>query len=426
MTDPRLRMGGCGGMVSESPHGMCLDDAPEPWSGATTRNRSQARQGFVHSSNEVPMRILHVVTRLGLGGAERVAETLASGSVARGDEAALLTIVGTRDHAIAGRMRANLAAGGVELVDGGAVVNAKVAVVGGARRLALTVERLRPDVVHLHTEIPEFAWALASSWSRRVRVTPVVRTIHNTRLWDGWPRAGRFAERRLLAAALAAVSHAAQGAFEDWRARSGLPAADSIVIYNGVELAELPLGPRQLDGPPHLLFAARFEPQKGIDTLLDSIARLTPEDPPFMLSIHGAGSLEGMAAEAVRRRPDRLVFGPPLADLRSQLASFDAVVMPSRFEGLGLLAVEALCSGVPVLATDAPGLAEVLPADYPGRSPAGDAAAFAEVIRDYLRSPGRWQDEARRAQPGARARFAVERMIATYAGLYRRAMSAAD
>lgn len=371
------------------------------------------------------MLILHVVTRLGLGGAERVAETLASGSAGRGDQAALLAIAGTNDRAIAHQMRANLAIRGVTLIDGGASSSARLAVLGGARRLGRAVDRLRPDVIHLHTEIPEFAWALASTWSRRIRHTPVVRTIHNTQLWGGWSRAGRFAERRLFAAGLAAVSHAAQEAAEDWRARSGLPPSESIVIYNGVELADLPVGPRQLDGPPQLLFAARFEHQKGIDTLLDSLARLTSADPPFVLAIHGAGSLDREVALAARRWPERVLVGPPLADLRSRLAGFDAIVMPSRFEGLGLLAVEALCCGVPVLATDAPGLAEVLPEHYPGRSPAGDPEAFAGVIRDFLGDPGRWREQALLALPEARARFAVERMVESYAGLYAAAIQAA-
>lgn len=364
------------------------------------------------------MRILHVVTRLGLGGAERVAETLASASAGRGDQATFLTIAGTNDRAIARHMRANLALRGVELIEGAASSSARTAILGGARRLGRAVDRFGPDVVHLHTEIPEFAWALASTWSRRVRHTPVVRTIHNTQLWGGWPRAGQFAERRLVEARLAAVSHAAQKAAEEWQVRAGLPPARSIVIYNGVESADLPVGPRPLDGPPQLLFAARFEPQKGIDTLLDSLARLTREDPPFELAIHGAGSLEHEVALAARRWPERVRVGPPLADLRDRMAGFDAIVMPSRFEGLGLLAVEAMCIGMPVLATDAPGLAEVLPEDYPGRSAAGDPDAFAEVIRDYLSDPWRWRERAIGARPVARTRFAVERMLESYADLY--------
>ena len=100
---------------------------------------------------------------------------------------------------------------------------AKVAVVEGAGRLAQAVASVRPDVVHLHTEIPEFAWALASVPSRRVRTVPVVRTVHNTVLWGGWGRMGRFAERRLASARVAAVSFAARTAFLDWRAIAGPP-----------------------------------------------------------------------------------------------------------------------------------------------------------------------------------------------------------
>lgn len=377
------------------------------------------------ATNEVAMRILHVVTRMGLGGAERVAETLAIGHAQRGNDVAVLPIAATRDPGIARHMRRNLATHDVEVMDHAKAAAAKVAFAEGAWRLARSMERWRPDMVHLHTEIPEAAWAVANLLSRRVRNTPVVRTIHNTQLWGGWGRVGRFAETRLGGAPAVAVSQAARDALIAWRARCGLASLDPIVIDNGVELSGLADGPREPDGTPLLCFAGRFEHQKGIDVLIDSLERLSVGGPAFRIAIHGAGRLESIVSTGAARWPDRIVVGPPIPELRAQLATFDAILMPSRFEGMPLLAVEALCTGVPVLASKAPGLAEVLPDWYPGQCPPGDPSAFAMLIEDYVRDSAEWRALALRARPEARARFAVQRMIDSYAGLYDAAIQTA-
>src|SRR4030095_9964433 len=97
----------------------------------------------------------------------------------------------------------------------------------------------------------------------------------------------------------------------------------------------------------------------------------------------------------------RLTIAPPAADLRARLRSFDAIVIPSRFEGMSLLAVEAICESVPVLATDAPGLNEAVPVWYPGRCRPGDPAALAAMIGAFLDDAGPWQKSLERARAWA-------------------------
>lgn len=364
------------------------------------------------------MRILQVVTRLGMGGAERVAESLATGLVARGHEVTLAPVAGVRDQDVARHMRETLVAGGVRVVRGASSSSAKFAAIEGALRLRQAVERVRPDLVHLHTEIPEFTWALAGIVSRRVQRVPVVRTIHNTVLWGGWTRAGRFAEGRLGAAHVAAVSEAARSAFEAWLVSAGRPPADPVVVYNGIDMAALANGPAEPRTPPRLCFAGRFEPQKGVDVLIDALSRLVDEGAAFEVAFIGDGSLAAEVARAAERWPGRLTVAPPAAGLRSHLDAYDAILMPSRFEGMPLLAVEALGTGIPLLATAAPGLAEVVPAWYPGRCRPGDPAAYAALLRDFLAAPAPWREQAARARPETRARFSLESMLDAYEDLY--------
>jgi glycosyltransferase involved in cell wall biosynthesis len=357
-----------------------------------------------------------------MGGAERVAETLATGLVVRGHEVAFEPVAGVRDRAVADHMRGNLVARGVTVRAAASASNAKLALPEATLRLDRTVERFRPDLVHLHTEIPEFAWAMAGLGSRRTRRVTVVRTIHNTVLWGGWARAGRFTEGRLESARVAAVSEAARDAFAGWRATVKRAPAEAVVIYNGVDMAALADGPGTPNDPPVLCFAGRFEPQKGIDVLLDSLARLMDGEQRFRVEIHGDGTLAEDVARAAQRWPDRVTVGPPMADLRSRLDTFDAILMPSRFEGMPLLAVEALSTGTPLLATDAPGLGEVLPVGYPGRCPPGDAAAYAAVIRDFLDDRAAWREKAIAARTETRSRFSLEAMLDSYEQLYAEAI----
>jgi glycosyltransferase involved in cell wall biosynthesis len=96
--------------------------------------------------------------------------------------------------------------------------------------------------------------------------------------------------------------------------------------------------------------------------------------------------------------------------------------MPSRFEGLPLLAVEALCAQIPVLATNAPGLNEALPPWYPGGCAPGDPGAFAELIASFVRERTPWIDAVAPARIWANERFSLGRMVDAYTDVYETAV----
>jgi glycosyltransferase involved in cell wall biosynthesis len=372
--------------------------------------------------------VLHVVTRLGLGGAEQVAEALAVGFVARGSPVLLASIASPVDRELADRAAAAMAAGGVEVLAGSGSANVRVAAMVAASRLTAAVRDWRPDLVHLHTEIPEFAWAIATLRSARARRLPIVRTVHNSVLWGGWGIAGRVAERRLHGARVAAVSEAAARAFVDWRRRAvGRAAAGDtppVVIRNGVECSTGNREPRAASQPPRLCFAGRFEPQKGIDVLVQAVDRLAADGRDLRVVAFGSGSLEASVREAAARSGGRLTVAPAAPDLRSRLGSFDAVVVPSRFEGMSLLAVEAICEGLPVLATDAPGLNEAIPPWYPGRCRPGDPDALAAMLGAFLDDSAPWLASIARARSWAADRYSPAGMLDGYERLYEASLSA--
>lgn len=374
-------------------------------------------------------RVLHVVTHLDLGGAEEVAISLAGG-LGAGSAAEFFAVNGVADTEVGREMSSRLAALGVPVHRGTSLPTRRGGLLHAALGLAALLRRTRPDIVHLHTEIPEATYALAALLARALPLAPrpaVLRTVHNTTLWPVWRRIGAWVERQLTPATVVAVSRGALDGLRDFRARHALPPLPGErchVIHNAVTLAQ-PAGPGRAGegsgGPVRVLFAARMEPQKGADLLpaiLERAAELTDRDAEVTLLGDGAlaPALRRWAGETALRWP--VTLGPPRAGLSAQLASFDVVLMPSRFEGFGLLAGEALLAGTPVVTTDVAGLREVLPPGYPLVAPPGDTGALARLLAGVVVDPRPSRDLARGLRDQIGQTFSLPRMLAEYRRVY--------
>jgi glycosyltransferase involved in cell wall biosynthesis len=154
-------------------------------------------------------------------------------------------------------------------------------------------------------------------------------------------------------------------------------------------------------------FLGRFMEQKGFLLLLSAIERLRAEGPPVPFHLAALGS--GDYAREYRRQVENrgltscISMLDAVADVQPVLCQLDLLVMPSLWEALPLLPMEAMAAGVPVLGTDCPGLREVL-RDTPSRMVAtGDVDALVRGLREALAEPG--TDAARAFAPTACERF---------------------
>jgi glycosyltransferase involved in cell wall biosynthesis len=160
------------------------------------------------------------------------------------------------------------------------------------------------------------------------------------------------------------------------------------VIPNRVAALSRPAAPPRAllrDGGLRLLFAGRLEPiQKGLDWLVDVLDTKEPWTADLRIEFQGAGPFFArLEAFARRAGPDRVKV-LPWGNIEEALARADVLLLASRFEGLPLVAIEALWAGVPVIATVESGLADVLP---PGSLyPFGDRAALRAAI-ERMRAP---------------------------------------
>jgi glycosyltransferase involved in cell wall biosynthesis len=363
-------------------------------------------------------RVLQVITKLDLGGAESVALDLVGALHERIDFAVFGVFALAEPSRVGRDMADRLNRWQVPFLAGTAGHFKKGGALVAAWRLAQAVARFRADVVHLHTEVPELTYAIATVLSPRLRKVRVLRTVHNCELWIEWGGVGRRVTQRLAASKAIAVSEVAADADAAIPTRSARPRA--AIVANGVTAP--PLASPRPAGTYRLLFAARFVPAKGADLLPAVLAagHAMTLRRDVEVTVAGTGPLEPqMRAGLEHAAPGWTIrFEPPIECLGQRLGEWDGVLMPSRFEGLPLLAIEVLMAGVPLAATDAPGLAEVIPSDYALRAPVEDVHALGAIVARMIDDPQAARDEVAALRGPMMARFAPAAMARGYGEAY--------
>ncbi|OLR91643.1 glycosyltransferase family 4 protein [Actinokineospora bangkokensis] len=184
------------------------------------------------------------------------------------------------------------------------------------------------------------------------------------------------------------------------------------VIHNGIEPRGWRPSPAAVraaraahspDGGPLLLFFGRLEWEKGVHDLVAALPRVRRSHPGTRLVVAGKGSQAGPLLDLARKlRVRRAVeFAGHLddADLVATLAAADAVVLPSRYEPFGIVALEAAAVGAPLVASTAGGLGEVVVDGRTGLSfPPGDVDALTAAVRHVLDDPAAARRRARLAK----------------------------
>jgi glycosyltransferase involved in cell wall biosynthesis len=275
------------------------------------------------------------------------------------------------------------------------------------RRLRRLIHQVRPDVVHLHSAKAGLAGRLALRGS--------VPTLFQPHGWS-WLAVHGVTARAALAWERRAADWADElvcaGDGEAELARCAQVGTHHVVVRNGVDLARFtPAGVARKalartrlgvgNQVPLALCLGRVTRQKGQDVLLAAWPGVRRRCPRAELAVVGDGE---MAASLLRGPiPGGVRFVPPVTDPRLWYSAADVVVLPSRWEGLSLTLLEALASGCPVVGSDIPGIAEVLPATVGAVVPAGDPAPLSWALAQRLGNSALCAGEGRRARLAAGA-----------------------
>ena len=196
---------------------------------------------------------------------------------------------------------------------------------------------------------------------------------------------------------------------------------DSRVIYNGVVLKETDEQVDEIisyDGIK-LGCIARLSEQKGLTYLLDAMSLLTIKD--IRLFIVGEGELREELENKVKELnlQDSVIFLGYRKDIVECINSFDFCVLPSVFEGFGLVAIEAFMNSKTLVATAIPGLNEVVTNKNGVLVPAKDPAALASAIDKLATDATLRQELASQAKKDYENRFSYPMFLENYRELYR-------
>ena len=368
-------------------------------------------------------RVLHVISHFALGGAERVALTIIK-SLESEFSFSIHAVRGRRDDGVGKALEQEVQAEGIPYHTGSSIPMRYGGMLTGAYGLARSIRRFDPDIVHLHSEIPESSYALLAALRWNARSRKAVRTIHNSTIWSFYPALGRWCDRRLQQAKCVAVSQGAADEMIRLRGESGASQFSEPlpIITNGVSPASVRKSRWQVGPRYEIVFGGRFEPEKGID-LIPKILPLVqvPDDREARLTLFGTGSVSPMLEELRRNPPSgwTIEISPPVAHFRDRLPDYDLLIMPSRFEGLPLVGIESALAGLPIVAARAPGLTEVLPSDHPWWAKAGDASDFALVLSQAMFATAQWESVAGNSQKFAESNFSDDHMARGYREFYR-------
>lgn len=237
--------------------------------------------------------------------------------------------------------------------------------------------RYRPDVIHSHTELPDLCiLAFSKVFPWLLKNCRIVRTIHNTRLWTGQKRVGIIAERFFQKYhSNVAISVSVQQSYID------VYGEKAPIIYNGV--AEVPQKRYEnlRKDKINVIFAGRFETQKGISRLIEIIQNIKSAD--YHFHIFGDGTLRQDVVNGLGNRQN-VTINPPLFGLSSYLSSFDYMLMPSEFEGLSIVAIEASMAGLPNVINSCLGLEETLPDDWQLKVKDNDLSSYLHLFDEVI------------------------------------------
>jgi glycosyltransferase involved in cell wall biosynthesis len=292
-------------------------------------------------------------------------------------------------------------------------------------RLARLIRDERPDIIHAFLGFAN----LASSLVGRLLGVPVI--IWSYRDVEVWKTRAHWLVERVALRWADAVTCCSDAVRRFVLAHVNGRAAKCSTIYNGVDpdrfgrsraagRAELSLR----EGGVVIGTVSRLdEPKKGLAVMLRALADLATRNdlPPWQWLVVGDGPARGrlQALAGELQLADRVVFAGLRHDVAPVLPLMDVVVCPSLYEGFGIVLVEAMAAGRPVIASATGGIPEIVAHEDTGLLvPAGDAAALAGALASLMTHPDRARAMGERGRARACDRFPISRAVERHQQLY--------
>jgi glycosyltransferase involved in cell wall biosynthesis len=322
------------------------------------------------------VKILHVITTIDLGGAEKHLLELSREQRLSGLDVTVAYLKGQK------QLRREFINLGIHLID----LSNKSYI---SQIFLIRKFSQNKKIVHAHLPRAEFFSMLAILFTNRKFVV----TRHNTEKF--WPKAPTVISSiisRLVtsrAEKIIAISKSVDLFLKHRKEVAGRRDID--VIYYGISLLNQTFDDNfrsdfhekgVVTDKFGLLCIARFEFQKDHETLFRAICELNQKNNQVDLTLIGRGSLEDSLRKLARdlKIYDQVQWKKDISDVSVEMENVDALVLPSRYEGFGLVLLEAIANNLPIIASDADAIQEVLGSSHPGLFSIGKYEDLSKLI----------------------------------------------
>lgn len=285
-------------------------------------------------------------------------------------------------------------------------------------RLRQVIREEKPDLMHVHSRRGDMLAALAGRWEH-------LPTIHSRRV-DNPPSLLDLRLKFPTFAKIVAISQGIRKVLLD----AGVPGEQVVCIPSAVDTRRFrPLCSREnlleelgLKSDARLLgMVAQMIPRKGHDVLFEALPAILKEHPTVQVLLFGKGPLD----EELRRRAGErglrwnVHFLGFRHDLENVIPCLDLLAHPAYMEGLGVSLLEAAACGVPIVASRAGGIPEIVEDEVNGYLiKPGDSAGLARAVIDLLDRPERLLEFGKAGRERALQKFSIERMVEGNFGVY--------
>jgi glycosyltransferase involved in cell wall biosynthesis len=247
----------------------------------------------------------------------------------------------------------------------------------------------------------------------------IVVTLHGSDIFQAAQgRLGAMLTRRVLQGCdrIIAVSQALAEAV----GQIGISPDPITVIPDGVDLSQF--SPAQNNREPLLLYIGSLIKRKGVEYLIEALALIAQKQPSLRLLIVGDGPERPTLERLVSNRclTERVTFAgqQPPNEVRLWLQQAKLFVLPSVEEGLGVVLLEALACGVPIVASRVGGIPEAVTLDVGLLVPPADPTLLGEAIIQLLSDEQRWQTLSQNARKRAEEFYDWRQIAAKLINIY--------
>lgn len=277
-----------------------------------------------------------------------------------------------------------------------------------------TIQTEKPDIVHTHLG-GDIYGRLAAHW---LKVPVIVSTEHNLNKQESWLATMSKKWTAQWSNAIIAVSEAVK---KDASKRYNVTSKKYTVIYNGIDTDRYSYNSHHDHDTFTIGAAGRLVEQKGFRYLIEAVKQLVDDGRSVRCIIKGEGYLRSQLEDLVKQYKLESVVLLPGSDpnLSSFYSSLDLFVIPSIWEGLGLVALEAGAAGIPVIASKIDGLEEIITDGVDGfLVPAKDVKALTEKIAFVMDNKDKNIEMTKNLQTKVKEKFSIEKMVESYESLY--------